>query len=106
MLFRSLDGRVSAIVGTHTHVQTADEKILPKGTAYITDVGMCGPADSVLGINKNFIIERFLSARPSKFEIAPGQAQINAVVITIETDSEEKIKKASKIERINFVLGN
>lgn len=98
-----LDGRVSAVVGTHTHVQTADEKVLAKGTAYISDVGMCGPADSVLGVNKNFIIERFLTARPSKFEVAAGPAQINAVLIEVQTKSDEKIKKAINIQRINFI---
>jgi metallophosphoesterase (TIGR00282 family) len=95
-----LDGRVSALVGTHTHVQTADERILPGGTAYITDVGMVGPRDSVIGVKKENIIERFLKIMPQKFTVAEDDYLINAVVI----DIDEKIGKANDIRRINFVV--
>lgn len=95
-----LDGRVSAMVGTHTHVQTADERILPGGTAYITDVGMVGPRDSVIGVKKENIIERFLKIMPQKFTVAEDDYMINAVVI----DIDERIGKANDIRRINFVV--
>ncbi|NCO44330.1 TIGR00282 family metallophosphoesterase [Candidatus Berkelbacteria bacterium] len=88
-------GRVSAILGTHTHVQTADEQVLEGGTAYIGDVGMCGPQDSVIGVKKELSIERFLTARPLKFEIAEGPKMINAVVVDLDLKG-----KAQKIERI------
>ncbi len=91
-----LDGRVGAAIGTHTHVQTADERILPKGTAYITDAGMTGPRDSVIGIQKEPVIERFLSGMPRKFEVAGGPAVLNAVVVSI--DAETGI--ARSIERV------
>ncbi|KLU67992.1 hypothetical protein DEAC_c04010 [Desulfosporosinus acididurans] len=91
-----LDGKVSAVVGTHTHIQTTDFRVLPQGTAYITDVGMTGPRDSVLGIKKEIIINRFLTQLPAKFELATGPIQINAVVI----DIDEKSGKAVKIEAI------
>lgn len=80
-----LAGEVSAVVGTHTHVQTADEKILPKGTAYITDLGMTGPYDSVIGQNKEKIIKRFLSSMPTKFEVATDNIQLHGVVIDIDS---------------------
>ena len=67
-----LDGRVSAVIGTHTHVQTADESILPGGTAYITDVGMTGPFNSIIGIRKDAVFERFLTQIPNKFDVAKG----------------------------------
>lgn len=92
-----LDGRVSCVVGTHTHVQTADEKILEKGTAYITDVGMTGPADGVIGVDKDLIIKKFTQGLPVQHEIAKGRAQLNAVIITID---EEK-KRATEIKRIS-----
>ncbi len=78
-----LDGEVSAIVGTHTHVQTADERILPGGTAYLTDLGMTGPYDSVIGIKKESAIERFLTAMPRRFETAAGPAQLCGAVVDI-----------------------
>jgi len=92
-----LDGRVSAVVGTHTHVQTADERILPQGTAYITDVGMTGARDSVIGIEKSIAIERFLTGLPKKFEIASGDVYLQGVVITIENVTG----KALSLQRIN-----
>ena len=75
-----LDCKVSAVFGTHTHVQTADERILPKGTAYITDIGMTGPYNSILGVKKEIIIDRFVTHMNQKFEVAEGMAQINEVV--------------------------
>jgi metallophosphoesterase (TIGR00282 family) len=93
-----LDGEVSAVVGTHTHVQTADEKILPKGTAFITDVGMTGPINSVIGIKKEQIIGKFLTSIPVRFEVAKGETMISAVVIDIDSKSG----KAVKIQRFNL----
>ena len=92
-----LDGRVTAVLGTHTHVQTADERILPKGTAYITDVGMTGPRDSVIGINKEIVIKKFLSGLPARFEIEKDSGQINGVILYIGKDN-----KVSKIFRLNI----
>ena len=92
------DGRATAVVGTHTHVQTADERILPDGTAFICDVGMCGPLESVIGMQKEVILERFLTGRPTKFEVAKGAALINGVVIECGGDE----KKASAIRRIRI----
>lgn len=92
-----LDGRVSAVVGTHTHIQTADEKILPNQTAYITDVGMTGPYNSVIGMGKDEVIQKFLTGLAPRFEPAEGMAQFNGVVIDTESG------KAKKIERINIV---
>jgi len=82
-----LDGRVTAVFGTHTHVQTADETILPGGTAYITDVGMTGPWQSVLGMKTRQVIERFLTQRPGPFEIAAGPIQLDAVILDIDDSS-------------------
>lgn len=93
-----LDGLVSAVVGTHTHVQTADEKILPGGTAYITDVGMTGPQTSVIGIEKDEIIERFLYLMPRKYDVASGASILSAVVIEID----EKSGKATAIQRLQL----
>lgn len=90
-----LDGRVSAVLGTHTHVQTADEQILPKGTAYITDVGMCGAKNSVLGANIHGAIGKLTSAVQSKFEIAKGAHQFNAIFMNFDSNG-----KCLKVERI------
>ncbi len=90
------DGQVSCVFGTHTHIQTADEKILPNGTAYITDLGMTGPYDSVIGQNKEKIIERFLTSMPQKFEVAQSAATIHGIVI----DVDPKTGEASHITRI------
>lgn len=92
-----VDGRAGAVVGTHTHVQTADEQVLPGGTAYITDVGMTGPMDSVIGVKKDLIITRFLTQLPDKFEIADGDVRLSAVVI----DADLTTGKAVSIERIS-----
>lgn len=93
-----MDGMVSAVIGTHTHVQTADEKILSGGTAYITDVGMTGPQTSVIGIEKEQIIERFLSQMPRKYEVAGGKGLLSSVVIEID----EKSGKAMAIQRLQL----
>jgi len=79
-----IDGRVSAVLGTHTHIQTADEVILPKGTAYITDVGMTGPYDSVIGQVKERIIERYLTCIPTKFEVATGAATLCGAIVDVD----------------------
>lgn len=91
-----LDGKVTAVVGTHTHVQTADARLLGQGTAYITDVGMTGPRDSVLGVKKELIINRFLTQLPAKFELASGPLQLNAVLIKVD----ERTGKAVNIQPI------
>lgn len=91
-----LDGRVTAVVGTHTHVQTADETVLPGGTAYITDVGMCGPEPSVLGVQKELVIQRFLTSLSAKFEVASEPSVICGVVI----DVQKETGRANSIERI------
>jgi hypothetical protein len=79
-----LDGRATAVVGTHTHVATADERVLPQGTAYITDVGMTGPHSGVIGMDREAIIRKFINGLPARFEVASGDVQMNAVLI--ETD--------------------
>ena len=93
-----LDGRVTAIFGTHTHVQTADERILPKGTAYLTDVGMTGPHDSIIGVTIEAALGRFVSGLPAKFEAASGPGRLNAIVIT----ADPATGKATGIERLNL----
>jgi len=93
-----LDGRVSCVFGTHTHVVTADEKILPKGTAYITDIGMTGPHDSVLGRGTESVLKSFRTQMPIPFEIATGDVKMNAIIVTIDSNT----KKASHIERITI----
>lgn len=95
-----LDGKVSAVVGTHTHVATADNRLLPNGTAYITDVGMTGPHDSVIGMDKEGIVQRFLDALPARFSVAEGNIQMNSVLI----DVDETTGHARSIERLNFRL--
>jgi metallophosphoesterase (TIGR00282 family) len=91
-----LDGRVTAVVGTHTHVPTADERVLPNGTAYITDVGMTGPYDGVIGVKKELVVGKFLNGMPVRFEPATGDVRFCAVVI----DCDEKTGKAREIERL------
>ncbi len=82
-----LDGRVSAVVGTHTHVATADERVLPGGTAYITDVGMTGPHDSVIGVEKRDVLERFLTQRPTRFTTASGDPRLSAVLVDVDAET-------------------
>ena len=91
-----LDGRVTAVIGTHTHVPTADERVLPKGTAYITDVGMTGPYEGVIGVKKELVIGRFLNNMPVRFEPATGDTRLCAVVV----EGDESTGKARSIERI------
>lgn len=91
-----LDGRVTCVFGTHTHVQTADETILPRGTAYISDLGMTGARDSILGVRSDIIIDRFLTAMPQKFEEAEGRAILSGVSLTVD----DATNKAVKIKRI------
>jgi 2',3'-cyclic-nucleotide 2'-phosphodiesterase len=91
-----LDGRVTAVLGTHTHIPTADEHVLPNGTAYQTDVGMTGPYDSVIGVKKELVINRFLTNMPARFEAASGDVRLCGVVI----DCDESTGKARGIDRI------
>jgi len=91
-----VNGRAVALVGTHTHVTTADERVLPEGTAYITDVGMCGPENSVLGMDRNIILERFRTAISRKFEVADEPGVISGVVIAIN----EETGRAESIQRV------
>jgi 2',3'-cyclic-nucleotide 2'-phosphodiesterase len=93
-----LDGRVAAVVGTHTHVATADARLLPQGTAYITDVGMTGPHDSVIGVERHPIIQRFLTGLPQRFETARDNPRLNAVIVT----ADEQTGRASAIEAIHL----
>jgi 2',3'-cyclic-nucleotide 2'-phosphodiesterase len=95
-----LDGRASAVVGTHTHVQTADDRILPKGTAYLTDVGMTGPHDSVIGVEVEAALGRFLNGMPARFETATGNPRLNGVII----EADEQSGLAAEIERISYSL--
>jgi len=95
-----LDGRVSAIVGSHTHVQTADERILPGGTAYLTDAGMCGPRDSVLGVKREQVLRRFLTQMPGRFAVADGPVLVQGAVI----DVDEMTGRANAIERFQQVI--
>ena len=93
-----LDGRVTAVLGTHTHVATADERVLPGGSAYITDVGMTGPHNSVIGMDRKAIVKRFLDSLPARFEVATGDVQMNTVLL----DVDEVTGRARSIERIRF----
>ncbi len=92
------NGRASVVVGTHTHVQTADETVLPGGTAYITDVGMCGPVRSVLGMDREVILRRFRTTLPQRFEVANEPGVICGVVVSVERDTG----RAKSIERIRY----
>jgi metallophosphoesterase (TIGR00282 family) len=91
-----LDGRVSAVIGTHTHVQTADERVLPGGTGYITDVGMTGPVDSVIGMKKEIILERFLSQRPQPFKVATQNIQLQGLVLKV--DPQGRCRKLLRLQ--------
>ena len=91
-----LDGRVSAVVGTHRHVQTADERVLPGGTAYITDLGMTGPTEGVIGVDRDIILQRFVTQMPMRFEPAKGPAALHGAIITVDPETG----RASEIRRL------
>ncbi len=93
-----LDGKVTAMVGTHTHVQTADDRILPKGTAYLTDVGMTGPHDSIIGVEIAAALGRFLTGMPARFETATDNPRLNAVIV----EADEETGRAVEIERLSY----
>ncbi len=93
-----LDGKATVMVGTHTHVQTADDRVLPQGTAYITDVGMTGPHDGVIGVDRHAIITKFLSGLPQRFETARENPRINGVIV----EADEKTGKALSIARLSL----
>jgi metallophosphoesterase (TIGR00282 family) len=93
-----LDGKVTLVVGTHTHVQTADERILPNGTAYLTDAGMTGPHDSIIGMEKEPALSRFLTGMPSRFEPATGNPRLNGIVV----EADEKTGRAVAVTRISY----
>ena len=95
-----LDGRVSVVYGTHTHIQTADERILPGGTAFITDLGMCGPFDSVIGMEKEVVINGFISQLPRKFEVAQENAVLQGVIVDVDSQSG----KAREIRRLRVPM--
>jgi len=99
---RFLDGRVSVVFGTHTHVQTSDEKIFPQGTAYITDLGMTGPQDSIIGRRCDAIVEHFLTLMPKKFEIADKDVELQGAIVNIDDESG----RALSIERVKEKLDN
>lgn len=92
-----LDGRASAVVGTHTHIPTADARILPHGTAYVTDVGMVGPRDGCIGMDKEVVIQRFLTGVPNRFVVASGPVTFNSVLVTINASTG----RATSIQRID-----
>ena len=93
-----LDGKVTGVFGTHTHVQTADERILPNGTAYLTDAGMTGPHDGIIGMDREPSLGRFLNAMPSRFEPATGNPRLNGVVVT----ADDRTGRASAVKRISY----
>jgi metallophosphoesterase (TIGR00282 family) len=93
-----LDGRVTGVFGTHTHVQTADDRILPKGTAYLTDTGMTGPHDSIIGVTTEIALTRFVTGMPAKFESSAGPGRLNAVIVT----ADQTTGRATAIERLNL----
>jgi metallophosphoesterase (TIGR00282 family) len=93
-----LDGKVTLVVGTHTHVQTADERILPNGTAYLTDAGMTGPHDSIIGMEREPSLARFLNGMPSRFEPATGNPRLNGVIV----DADDKTGRAIAVQRISY----
>lgn len=95
-----VDGRVSAVIGTHTHVQTADERIFPRGTGFLTDAGMTGPHDGVIGVDREMVLEKFITHMPVKFEVAKGCVQFNAVYLEVD----ERNGKTTLIRRISRIL--
>jgi len=99
-----LDGRVTAVIGTHTHVPTADEQILPGGTAFISDVGMTGPHAGIIGMDRDGIIKKFLNGLPARFEVAEGDVQLNAVLIVADAAAGNGQPRARSIERLRYRL--
>jgi metallophosphoesterase (TIGR00282 family) len=97
---RYLDGRVSAVLGTHTHVGTADARILPGGTAYVTDIGMVGPTESVIGDDPDSVIKRFLTQIPSRLSVGKGTVSFDAILVEVD----EKTGKAAGIQRIQKLV--
>jgi metallophosphoesterase (TIGR00282 family) len=95
-----LDGRASVVVGSHTHVQTADERILPSGTAYISDVGMCGPRDSVIGVKREQVLRRFLTQMPGRFEVADGPVLVQGVIVDVDAVTG----RANAIRRVQEIV--
>jgi metallophosphoesterase (TIGR00282 family) len=93
-----LDGQITALIGTHTHVQTADDRVLPGGTAYLTDVGMTGPHDGVIGMERAGVIQRFLTGLPARFDAASGDPRLHAVIVT----ADEESGRATAIERLSL----
>ena len=94
-----LAGKVSAVLGSHTHVQTADDRVLPGGTAYVTDVGMCGPTESVIGVEKELVLRRFLTHMPVKFEVASGPVVVQGAIVEIdpETGSARSLRRVQEV---------
>jgi hypothetical protein len=99
---RALDGKVSLVVGTHTHVQTADEQIFPGGTAFLTDAGMCGPDHSVLGREVDSVVWRFRTGLPTRFPVAKGPVRLCGVVVEVDEESG----RSTKIERFSRLIGD
>ena len=97
-----LDGKVTAVVGTHTHVQTADDRVLPGGTAFVTDVGMTGPHDGIIGTERTAVLARFTTGLPVRFEPATGDARLHAVIIT----ADPATGRATAIERLSLSAGD
>jgi metallophosphoesterase (TIGR00282 family) len=97
-----LAGKVSAVLGSHTHVQTADDRVLPGGTAYVTDVGMCGPTDSVIGVEKELVLRRFITCMPVKFEVASGPVVVQGAFVEIDPQTGQ----ALGIRRLQEVCGD
>lgn len=95
-----LDGRVSAVVGTHTHVPTADQRIMPEGTAFVSDLGMVGPINSVIGTDPNVVLEKFLTQTPQRFSVAKGPVTFNSVMVEIDDETG----KASRVERVDRLV--
>ena len=95
-----LDGRVTAVLGTHTHVPTADTRLLPRGTAFVTDVGMVGPQDSILGVRVDAVVEHFMTRLPARFHVAAGAVQFNAVLVEADSNSG----RASRIVRVDELV--
>ena len=98
---RYLDGRVSAVLGTHTHVGTIDTRVLPQGTAYVTDIGMTGPVDSIIGDDADTVLQRFLTMIPYRITVGKGKTTFNAVLVRVDDNSG----RAISIERISREVG-